>query len=111
MSQLLSNSSNTSSGVKSFINGLFKYDYLVIFGGFGIVFLSAILITILYDQTDSMRNNVLFNNLLAVCMGIFFIYLVFTFMGQYITILKVRIDFGLILFISLGVFIILVLGD
>lgn len=109
----LSNSGNSTSslGIKSLMKNLFLNDYLVVFGGFAIVILGAILITIFYDQTDSMRGNVLFNNILAVCMGIFFIYLVFTFMGQYITILQVRIDFGLILFLSLGVFIIFVLGD
>jgi hypothetical protein len=105
-------SNNASGGgFKSFINMLFKYDGFIVFGGMGMVILAAILITVLYEEVDNMRHNILFNNALAVCMGIFFIYLVFTFMGQNITIFQVKIDFGLILFLMLGIIIIFVFGD
>ena len=105
-------SNNTSGGgFKSFINGLLKYDGFIVFGGMGMVILAAILITVLFEEVDNMRHNILFNNALAVGMGIFFIYLVFTFMGQNITIFQVKIDFGLILFLMLGIIIIFVFGD
>ena len=105
------NSASNNSSVKSFINGLLKYDSFIVFGGMGLVIIAVIMVTVLFEKVDSMRTNVLFNNAIAIAMGIFFIYLVFTFMGQYVTIFKVKIDFGLILFLLLGIIIIFVLGD
>ena len=107
----LSNNSTSGGGFKSFINGLLKYDSFIVFGGMGLVVLSSILITVFYEEVDNMRTNVLFNNALAVAMGIFFIYLVFNFMGQNITIFQVKIDLGLLLFLTLGIVIVFVLGD
>ena len=66
---LKNSNSSGGSGLKGLINELFKYDSLIIFGGFGMVILVSIFITVLYEQADSMRHNVLFNNALAVGMG------------------------------------------
>ena len=101
---------SNNSNFKSVINTLLKYDSFIAFGGIGVVILSAIMISVLYEQVDNMRSNVMFNNALAIGMGIFFIYLVFTFMGQNITIFQIKIDFGLILFLMLGLLIIFVFG-
>ena len=115
MSAILSNrGSNNSIGssgkFKSIINSLLKYDTVIAFGGMALVIISAIMITAFYAGVDNMRSNVMFNNGLAVGMGILFIYLVFTFMGQNVTIFQIKIDFGLILFLMLGTMIIFVFG-
>jgi hypothetical protein len=107
----INNNKNSYGYLTNIINWIFKYDYLVIFIGFGIVILASILLTVVYEETENMRHVVLFNNILAVIVGFFFLYLVFTFMGQNIKILGYNIDFGLILFLTLGIFIIFVLGD
>ena len=108
-----SNSSNIrgGSGIKAFINSLLEYDAFIVFGGFGMVILTAIMISVLYEEADNMRHNVLFNNAMAILMGFLFIYLIFTFMGQNITIFQVKIDLGLLLFLTLGIVIVFVLGD
>lgn len=102
---------NNNLNTNSIINNILKYDTLIIFIGFGIVICASIIITVMYENTLNMRNNVLFTNMLAIVMGILFIYLIFSFMGQTIKILQFNIDFGLILFITLGLLIIFVLGD
>ena len=105
------NNKTSNSYFANIVNWLFKYDYLFIFFGFGIIMIAAILFTVIYEEADNMRHYVLFNNILAVVVGIFFIYLVFTFMGQNISLFGFNIDFGLILFLCMGIFIIFVLGD
>lgn len=105
----LKNSSSGSSN--SIFNKLLQYDNFIVFGGFGFVILGSILITVLYEQSYNMRHNVLFNNTLAIVCGFSFIYLIFKFMGQQVKILQFEIDLGLLLFLTLGIFVVFVLGD
>ena len=88
-----------------------NYPSLFIFLLFTAIIIFAIIITVLFEQSSSIRNNVLFNNGFAILAAIFFAYIIFKFMDQKITIFQYSIDIGLILFLTIGIFIIFIIGD
>jgi hypothetical protein len=88
-----------------------RHDSALIFLGFFCVVLFAIVMTVLFQQVDHLRQNVLFNNAIAIICGAVFIFIVFKFAGENVTILGKTIDLGLILFLGIGIFIVFILGD
>ena len=102
----------TVSGSKgSFINWITQYESLVIFGGFGIVILITIILTGIFQAGPVVRDNVLYNAFGALAMAGAFIYLIFSFMGSQIIILGQPIDIGMIIYLSIVLFVIFVLGN
>lgn len=104
------NKSNISNK-SDFFNYISNYESLVIFLGFFIILIIAIVISVFFQQYDSIRSSVVFNNINAVFLGLFFMYIVYVFMNEKFQIFGITIDMGLFLFISLAIFIIFILGD
>ena len=111
-----SESLNTNTNINtswsySIMKFITKYDSLFIISGVIFLILIAILISAFFQQAKSYRHNVLFNNGLAIIMGIFFVYLVLSFMGHQVKFFMFSFDFGLLLFLTMAIFVIFVLGD
>jgi len=98
-----------SSG--SFMNWVTQYESLVIFGGFGLVVLITIILTGIFQAGPVVRDNVLYNAFGAMIMAGAFIYIIFSFMGSQIIILGKPIDVGMVIYISIVLFVIFVFGN
>ncbi len=95
----------------SFLDWITQYESLVIFGGFFAVIMGTIVLAGIFQASDTYRPNVLYNAFGAFLMGGVFIYIIFTFMGEQIDILGKRIDVGMIIYISIVLFVIFVFGN
>lgn len=103
-----SNSKDTS---KSLIDILLEYESIVVFGGLGVAILGTIILTGMFQTGPSQRDNVLFNSAGALCMGVGFIYLIFSFMGSKVNIFGEPLDLGMLIYILIVLFIMFVLGN
>ena len=65
----------------------------------------------MFQAGDPYRSNVLYNAFGALMMAAGFIYLIFSFMGQQIIIYGKPIDIGMIVYISIILFVMFVLGN
>jgi hypothetical protein len=95
----------------SMLSWVTEYESLVIFGGFGIVILITIVLAGIFQAGPVVRNNVLYNAFGAFLMAGAFIYVIFAFMGSQLVILGKPIDVGMIIYISIVLFVIFVLGN
>lgn len=100
-----------SSHKVSFIDSITQYEGLFVFGILGCAILGIIILTGMFKQSPSNRNNVLFNAVGAIGMAIGFIYIIFKFMGNQIIILGNKIDIGMIIYIAIVLFVMFVLGN
>lgn len=107
----MDNKITINKGGNSFIDFFTRYDSLVIFGGFIISILIAIVFIGIFQAGPTVRSNVLFNLLGGLGMSILFIYLIFRFMGSSIFILGKKIDMGMIVYIFIVLFVIFILGN
>jgi hypothetical protein len=104
--------SKTSSSSKGgFLDFITNYESLVIFGGFGFVFMVTIIFTGIFQAGDVVRTNVLYNCIGALMMSFAFIYIIFNTMGSNIVILGKTIDAGMIVYISIILFVMFVFGN
>ena len=94
-----------------FIDWITQYESLVIFGGFGAAILAAIILTGVFQAGDSLRPNLLYNAFGAILMAGLFIYLILKFMGTRVMILGKTLDFGMIIYIAIVLFVIFVFGN
>jgi hypothetical protein len=109
------NSKNTKSSKTNdgggFIDWITQYDSLVIFGGlFGLIFLT-VLYTGLFQAGSIIRKNVLFNGAMAILMAFSFIWVIFNFMGAKISIFGKSFDIGMVIYISVVIFVMFILGN
>ena len=112
MSTINTRISKTSSGSKGgFINFITNYESLVIFGGFGFLFMVTIIFTGIFQAGDVVRTNVLYNSIGALMMAFAFIYIIFNTMGSQIIILGTPIDAGMIIYVSIILFVMFVFGN
>ena len=109
MNSTISKSSKKKSF--SFLDWLSQSDSLVVFGGFGILIMIAIIIIGIFQAGDPVRPNVLYNAFGAIMMGLGFIYLIFKFMGQEVMILNKSIDVGMIIYLAIVFLIMFILGN
>ena len=107
--QKSSSKGKTKTG--SFLGWITQNDTVVVFGGFGIAIMGAITIIGMFQAGDPVRPNVLYNAFGALLMSFGFIYLIFKFMGQEVIIFDKTIDVGMIVYISIILFIIFVMGN
>jgi hypothetical protein len=105
------NSKISNSSKNGFFDTLSNYEGLVIFLGFLLVIIVAIVVSVLYQQFDSFRTSVVFNNINAVFLGLIFMYVAYSYMDEKIKLFGISFDMGLLLFLSMAIFIIFVLGD
>ncbi len=101
-----------SQGSKgSFLDWATQYESLVIFGGFFLVIFATIVLAGIFQAGPAVRDNVLYNSFGALVMGGAFIYVIFSFMGNQVNILGKQLDVGMIIYISIVLFVIFVLGN
>jgi len=82
----------------------------VIIGGIFTLFAVVIVINGLFQQSDNFRDNSVFNNLNSIIIGFGFVYLVLKFMGEKVRILGRDFEVGLLLYITITIFILFILG-
>ena len=95
----------------SFLDWVTQYESLVIFGGFFLVIMATIVLAGIFQASDPYRPNLLYNAFGALIMGGAFIYVIFSFMGQQVIILGKTIDVGMVIYISIVLFVMFVLGN
>ena len=95
----------------SFISWITQYESLVVFGGFGIAVMAAIILTGIFQAGPPIRANVLYNAFGAFALAAIFIYMIFNFMGSNVVILGKTIDTGMIIYVAIVVFVIFVMGN
>jgi hypothetical protein len=95
----------------SMIEWITQYESLVVFGGFGCAVLLVIILTGIFQAGPVVRDNVLYNSIGAIAMGIGFIYVIFNFMGRQVIIFGTPIDVGMVLYVAIVLFIMFVLGN
>jgi hypothetical protein len=101
-----------SQGSKgSFLDWITQYESFVIFGGFIAVILFTIILAGIFQASDPYRPNILYNAFGAFLMGGTFIYIIFSVMGKQINILGKQIDVGMIIYISIILFVMFVFGN
>lgn len=105
------NQQNSKTAALGFIDWITQYESFVIFGGFGAAILVAIILTGVFQAGDSLRPNLLYNALGAILMGGLFIYLILRFMGSQVTIMGKTLDFGMVIYIAIVLFVIFVFGN
>jgi len=105
------NIDKSENSQNSFIEFFTKYESLVVFGGLIIAFLITTVLTGIFYAGPIVRDNLLYNAVGAIAMGIGFIYLIFNFMGDNITIMGKTIDFGMVIYICIVLFVMFVLGN
>jgi hypothetical protein len=101
----------TSNKQGSFIDWITQYESLVVFGGFGIAIMAAIILNGMFQAGPTIRTNLLYNAMGAFAMAIGFIYLIFRFMGSNVVIMGKTVDMGMIVYIAIVLFIMFVLGN
>ena len=117
--QSISNtSSNTSkktgssgSAIGGFMALISQFDSLVIFGGFFVAIIGTIILAGLFQAGDTVRTNLLFNAAGAVGMAFLFIYIIFKFMGEKLVILGRPFDVGMVIYIAIIIFVMLIFGN
>lgn len=101
----------TSHKQGSFLDWVTEYDSLVVFGGFGVAVMAAIILNGMFQAGPPYRTNLLYNVVGAFAMSIAFIFIIFRFMGSHVVILGKSIDLGMFVYISIVLFVIFVLGN
>ena len=104
-------SKTTSSSKGGLLDFITNYESLVIFGGFAFVFMVSIVFTGVFQAGDVVRTNLLYNCIGAFGMAFGFIYIIFTTMGSQLIILGAPIDTGMIIYVSIILFIMFVFGN
>ena len=105
------NRGNKGDSGGGFIDWITQYETLVIFGSLGCLIVITIILTGMFEAGPIVRQNVLYNAVGSICMAIGFIYIIFAFMGENITILGNTIDMGMVIYIAIVLFVMFVLGN
>lgn len=107
-------SSNTIVKPKSnngIISWITQYDSLVVFSVFGIVVMTTIILTGIFQAGPIIRTNLLFNAIGGLTMAVLFIWVIFRFMGSQIVIFGMPFDVGMVVYIFIVCFVIFILGN
>lgn len=102
---------NVNGSKGSFLDWVTQYESLVVFGGFFVIIMATIVLAGIFQASDPYRPNLLYNAFGAFVMGAAFIYVIFSFMGEQIIILGKPIDIGMIIYLSIVLFVMFVLGN
>jgi len=111
-----STSSNTSkktsgSAIGGFMALISQFDSLIVFGGFFVAIIGTIILAGLFQAGDTVRTNLLFNAAGAVGMAFVFIYVIFKFIGEKLVILGKPFDVGMVIYIAIIIFVMLIFGN
>ena len=108
-----SNTSKKTSGSASggFMALISQFDSLIVFGGFFVAIIGTIILAGLFQAGDTVRTNLLFNAAGAVGMAFMFIYVIFKFMGEKLVILGKPFDVGMVIYIAIIIFVMLIFGN
>jgi hypothetical protein len=88
-----------------------QFDSLIIFGGFFIAIICTIILAGLFQAGDTVRTNLLFNSAGALAMAFMFIYIIFKFMDEKLVIFGKPFDVGMVIYIAIIIFIMLIFGN
>jgi hypothetical protein len=111
----LSNYKPLNNNVKMNNNGgifdyILKNEFLLLVFGFIAMVGVAVVVAVLYEKQPEDRESVAFTQFNLILLGLGFIYIIITFMGQTINILGKTFDMGMILYIAIVMFIMFMLG-
>lgn len=111
-----SSSNNTTSKKTGSASGWFmalisQFDSLVIFGGFIVAILGTIILAGLFQAGDAVRTNLFFNAAGAIAMAFGFIYIIFKFIGEKLVIFGYPLDVGMVIYIAIIIFVMLIFGN
>lgn len=101
----------TSNKQGSFLDWITQYESLVVFVGFGVATMAAIILNGMFQAGPMVRTNLLYNAMGAFALALGFIYVIFSFMGSNVVIMGKTIDTGMVVYIAIIVFVIFVLGN
>lgn len=94
--------------------GLFDFilqnEFLLLIIGFIILVGIAVVIAVLYEKQPEDRDNLAFTQFNLLLLGMCFVYIIITFMGQEIDFLGKKFDMGMLLYLAIVVFIMFMLG-
>jgi hypothetical protein len=95
-------------------DGLFdfilKNEFLLLVIGFIILVGIAVVVAVLYEKQPEDRENLAFTQFNLLLLGMCFVYIIITFMGQEIDFLGKTFDMGMLLYLAIVVFIMFMLG-
>lgn len=103
--------SNSSKSPNKIIDFISNYETLVVFGGFGFVVVLTIVFTGIFQSGPTVRDNVLYNAFGALLLASIFVYVIYRFIGNKVTILGSSFDFGMLIYAAIVLFIMFVLGN
>jgi len=103
--------SNASKSPNKIVDFITSYETLVVFGGFGSVIILTIILTGIFQSGPRVRDSVLYNAFGALLLAAIFVYVIYRFIGNKVTILGSSFDFGMIIYASIVLFIMFVLGN
>jgi hypothetical protein len=105
------NSNSNSKSDDGIIGFITEYESLVIFGGFGVLTISVIILAGMFQAGPIVRSNTVYNAAGAIGMAFGFIYLIFKTMGETVTIVGTPVDMGMVIYIAIVLFVMFVLGN
>lgn len=93
------------------LNLISQFDSLIVFGGFFLAIIGTIILAGLFQAGDTVRSNLLFNAAGAIGMAFLFIYIIFKFLGEKLVILGKSFDVGMVIYIAIIIFVMLIFGN
>ena len=100
-----------ASSKGGFLDWISNYESLVVFGGFGALIVGVVILSGIFQAGPEYRYNVLYNAFGAMIMAVAFIYTIFNFMGSKLLIFGKSVDVGMIIYVSIVLFIMFVFGN
>ena len=92
--------------------GLFDYilrnEFLVISLGFIFMIAISVIVSALYQKEPDKRDNLVFRQVFTIILALMFVYIILSFMGETIVIFGETINMGLLLYMAICLFIMLI---
>lgn len=98
---------NNSGGIFDFF---LRNEMLLIGMVFFAMIIACVIVAGMYQNVPEERQNVAFNQFNLILLSLVFVYVIMTFMGQNIEIFDKTFDMGMILYVSIVMFIMFILG-
>ena len=111
MSSASTNSIKPKKTNNNFLDWITQYDSLVIFSIGFIAVIATIIVAGLFHSGDIVRKNILFNAICGLAMTCGFVWLIFKFMGSKFVIFGKTLDFGMLIYVCIILFIVFIFGN
>lgn len=100
----------SSSNGSGFFDFILRNEFLLLVIGFIFLIGVAVVVAVLYERQPEDRESVAFTQFNLIILGMCFVYVIITFMGQDITFLGKTFDMGMLLYLAIVIFIMFMLG-